>query len=433
MSQDSCRTAKFLRKPCEVREGEGRLRWFVGGMCLLWSCVEPARSADVPPELVPRVTAVAAGSMARVNDRPDDEPSENEPSESARRIAEHEVVNVVGRDEPVEVAQPSAAPGAVSPEHPEGFFGVADAPRREAMTREAPMRIERGRGGRSLGFKITLESGRKAYFKGEQSFSAANWFGEVAAFHLDRMLGIGRVPTVVSRQFPWTRLEPAAGNDPRKGEMIIRNGQVRGAFVSWVEEGVRPLTHIDGWERWIRVKFWPSTAITPFQRPSAWKYELDQVRRKGNEYRTKEERLCRRNLKPEPDKDDRPAELSDLIVFDYLTRNIDRWGGENGNVLVRSDTRALVFLDNGAGFEPGDAQPTLMDARLHVLQRFRRRTIEAIRAFDMKRFEERLAKEPVTPVLNRAQLNGLEQRRKVLLEWVAEMEAEHGEAIWAWE
>jgi hypothetical protein len=396
--------------------------------------VEPARSADVPPELVPRVTAVAAGSMARAKDdeASDDEPSQP-PSGDARRMAEQEVVNVAGRDEleePKAQTTPAAAP---EPAVVEGFFGVEDGPMREAMTREAPIRIERGRGGRSLGFKITLQSGRKAYFKGEQSFSAANWFGEVAAFHLDRMLGIGRVPTVVSRQFPWSRLEPAAGKDSRKSEMIIRNGQVRGAFVSWVEEGVRPLTHVDGWERWIRVKFWPSTAITPFQRPSAWKYELDQVRKKGNEYRSKEERLRRRNLRPEPDKDDRPAELSDLIVFDYLTRNIDRWGGDNGNVLVRSDTHALVFLDNGAGFEPGDAQPQLMDARLHVLQRFRRRTIEAIRAFDLKRYEERLATEPITPVLNRAQLNGLEQRRKALLEWVAKMESDHGEAIWAWE
>jgi hypothetical protein len=420
------------------------LRWLVGGLWLLVSCVEPARSADVPPELVPRVTAVAASTMAKA--QASDSASAQGTPQAAQAALAAQAATQAARDAPA-AAQALAAPQPVvtpvpvviptdapaPPAEAEGFFGAADGPLRQALSREAPMRIEKGRGGRSLGFKITLESGRKAYFKGEQSFSAANWFGEVAAFHLDRMLGFGRVPTVISRQFPWSRLEPAAGKDSRKGEMIIRNGQVRGAFVAWVDEGVKPLTHIDGWERWIRVRFWPSTAITPFQRPSAWKWELDQVRRKGNEYRSKEERLRRRNLKPEPDTEDRRAEMSDLIVFDYLTRNIDRWGGDNGNVLVRSDTRALVFLDNGAGFEPGDAQPTLMDARLHVLQRFRRSTIEAIRAFDIKRFEQRLAEEPVQPVLNREQLNGLEQRRKSLLAWVAEMEAEHGEAIWAWE
>ena len=68
-----------------------------------------------------------------------------------------------------------------------------------------------------------------------------------------------------------------------------------------------------------------------------------------------------------------------------------------------------------------------------MLQRFRRRTIAAVRAFDMKKFEERLRSEPVQPVLSRAQLDAFEQRRKALLEWVAQMEAEHGEVIWAWE
>ena len=74
-----------------------------------------------------------------------------------------------------------------------------------------------------------------------------------------------------------------------------------------------------------------------------------------------------------------------------------------------------------------------MEARLHVLQRFRRRTVEAVRAFDLKHFEARLAREAVTPVLSRAQLNALETRRKALLDWVSEMEGVYGEAIWAWE
>ena len=57
----------------------------------------------------------------------------------------------------------------------------------------------------------------------------------------------------------------------------------------------------------------------------------------------------------------------------------------------------------------------------------------AVRAFDIAEFEARLSSEALAPVLTRAQLDALETRRKVLLERVAELEALHGEAIWAWD
>jgi hypothetical protein len=158
-----------------------------------------------------------------------------------------------------------------------------------------------------------------------------------------------------------------------------------------------------------------------------WKQQLD------SKHLAKEEVQRRRTLRPEPDREDRAAEMSDLIVFDYLTRNQDRWGGDNANVLVRGARGALVFLDNGASFEPGDPRPSLMEARLHALQRFRRKTIAGVRAFDMERYKARLAAERLQPVLSEAQLDGLAQRRQALLEWVAHSERTHGEAIWAWE
>ncbi len=416
MSLHSCEMLESGRKPYQMVLWARRRSRLVSlpalALCLgLLGCIEAARSADVPPELAARQAASSKAALS---------------ASTAKALASSDLHSVPSD------SLPNAA--ARSTFERDTFFEQADAPLLEALASKAIARIEKGRGGRSLGFRITLDGGQKGYFKAEQTFSAANWYGEVASYHLDRMLGLGRVPAVVSRSFPWARLQPAAGADARRSEIIVRDGQVRGAFVAWVTGALRPMEHEEGWERWVRVKYWPSTAISPFQRPAVWKQEIEQVRRLGNDYRPKDERLRRRNLKPEPVRPDRPAELSDLILFDYLTRNIDRWGGENGNVLVRGDgTGPLIFLDNGAGFEPGEVRPSLMEARLHVVQRFRRRTIEAVRAFDIKRFEARLAREAVTPVLSRAQLNALETRRKALLDWVAEMENIHGEAIWAWE
>lgn len=425
--------------------------WLALGLGLATACVEPARSADVSGEETSRSAegATLAASSAPL-------PSA-QPVASATTIEGEPpaplAVPVEPPDEPVVDAQVEPAPeqadaaaenaptAQVSPAEPapeapavvDHFFGLADAPIREALRSNNPLNVEKGRGGRSLGFKITLEGGQRGYFKGEQVFSAANWFGEIAAYHLDRMLGFHRVPAIVSRQLPWALLEPAAGTDWRKPEMIIRQGQVRGAFVAWVPGAVRPLVQQEGWERWMRVKYWPTTAVSPFQRPAVWAQELAQVRRMGDNWRSKEERVRLRALKPEPDRDDRPSELSDLIVFDYLIRNLDRWGGGNANVLVRGDKGPLIFLDNAAGFAVGDARPSLMESRLRALQRFRRSTIAAVKAFDIKKYAARLATEQVQPILNQAQLQGLEQRRRALLVAVAELEKAYGEAIWAWE
>ena len=376
----------------------GLRRWTIAAAVMaLAACVDQARSADV------------------VGEAPSALPSLPSAGAQAQTASVH-----------VDVGEVSVRTRSVRHTEAEGFFGEHnDDALRQALLKGRILKVEKGRGGRSLGFKLTLDTGEKAYFKADQTFSAANWFGEVASYHLDRMLGIGRVPLVVSRTFEWAALSPAAGNDFRRNEVIVRNGQVNGALVAWVEGALSKLPHQPGWERWVRVQHWSSSAITPFQRPAVWKKQID-----GRLVKSEAEKHA---LRPEPDREDRAAELSDLIVFDYLTRNQDRWGGENANVLIRGPHGPLVFLDNGASFEPGVPQPTLMEARLHALQRFRRKTIAAVRAFDLERFKARLAAEPLQPVLTDAQIHGLMVRRKALLEWVAHNEKEHGEAIWAWE
>jgi len=377
----------------------GLRRSSIAALLALVACVDQARSADVIGE-VP-----ASDSAPQAQPQAPGAPQVDVGEVSVRPIA--------------------AARASVEAD---SFFGERpDDPVRRAMLEGRIKSVEKGKGGRSLGFKLMLDTGEKAYFKGEQTFSAANWFGEVASYHLDRMLGIGRVPATVSRIFPWDQLVGVVGKDFRRNEIIVRDGMLQGALVSWVTGPLSKLPHQPGWERWVRVQHWPSAQVTPFQRPLVWK---QQVEGRGV---SKEERARRRSLRPEPDREDRAAELSDLIVFDYLTRNQDRWGGENANVLIRGPHGPLVFLDNGASFEPGDARPSLMEARIHAVQRFRRRTIAAVRAFDMKRYKARLATELVQPVLNDAQLSGLDERMKHLLEWVAHNESVHGEAIWAWE
>lgn len=301
------------------------------------------------------------------------------------------------------------------------FLGEPDAARIASLRDSAIAEVKKGKGGRSLAFQIILEDGTKGYFKPKQAFSAAHWYSELAAYYLDRELGLGRVPPTTGRRFPWEALKRAAGDDDRIAELSIApDGTVKGAFIWWIPDPLKRLRMGRRWERWVRVQ--KTLPITPYQRPVDYRADLNG--RPG----VREATDPSRPLAKSPDIETRPAELSDLIVFDYLTQNVDRWGGDFTNVRTRGQGGPLIYLDNGAGFWLGEQRLGLMEARLKALQRFRRSTIDAVRALDMEAFAERLARDPLAPVLNEKQLDGLRQRRQAVLDHVEGLVARFGEA-----
>lgn len=306
------------------------------------------------------------------------------------------------------------------------FLGEPDAERVQSLRHQPIVTIEKGKGGRSLAFKITLEDGTQGYFKPEQSFSAAHWYSEVAAYYLDRALSLGRVSPTTGRSFEWAPLRLAAMGDRRVDEVKVRSdGTVRGAFIWWIPERLKRLELGRGWERWVRVQ--KSLPITPYQRPAHYRADLNE------EPGVREATDPKRPRAQEPDSPQRAAELSDLIVFDYLIQNVDRWGGNFTNVRTRGPQGPLIYLDNGAGFWLGEQELGLLKSRLKALQRFRRRTVEAVARLDVDVFAARLASDPLAPVLNRRQLAGLRARQKALLAHVDRMKARFGpDSVLAW-
>ncbi len=316
-------------------------------------------------------------------------------------------------------------PGATQGASP-SFLGEPDAPRISVL-READIgEVKKGKGGRSLAFQITLKDGTRGYFKPKQTFSAAHWYSEVAAYYLDRELGLGRVPPTTGRRLPWSALKGAAGSDDRVDELrIAPDGTIKGAFIWWIPEPLKRLRLGRKWERWVRIQ--KTLPITPYQRPVDYRADLN--RRPGVREATDPSRPLAQN----PDVDGRPAELSDLIVFDYLAQNVDRWGGEFTNVRTRGVGGPLIYLDNGAGFWLGEQRLGLMEARLNALQRFRRSTVDAVRALNVDALAKRMQDDPLAPVLNEKQLDGLRQRRQALLDHVDALVARYGEAaVLAW-
>ena len=328
--------------------------------------------------------------------------------------------------EPRVAADTGPAPGS----QPSGFLGQPERVVIDKMLHGRLVSAKKGRGGRSLGFKLRFEDGTQAYYKPEQTFSGAHWNAELVAHYLDRALGLGRVPPVVGRRLPWAALRPAAGADKRVDEVIVgKDGQVRGALVHWLSKAPTRAQTPPGWENWLRLDPFPRWAITPYQRPRVYTAAL---RRRKELAAAGGSIPAYYDTTPTPTREDLPAALSDMIVLDHLTLNIDRWGGNNGNVLTRGEGGPLVFLDNGAGFSPGPHSHGFMDDRLTACQRFRRHTVDALRALDVQALRARLARDPLAPLLDDHLVAGVAQRRAAILAHVDALRQTHGDAVLAW-
>ena len=317
------------------------------------------------------------------------------------------------------VADPGPSTGA-------GFLGEPEAALLARLAHGEIARVKKGGGGRSLAFKLGLRDGTEGYFKPEQSFSGTIWFAELVAHHLDRALQIGHVPPVVARKLPWSVLAGAAGDDPRIPELTRgEDGQLRGALIAWLAAPLVPARTPPGWENWIRVEPFPRFGVTPFQRAAQHGVALRDARERAQQGQGA---ALYYESTPQPDRPELAAELSDLLLLDFLTLNIDRWGGGNGNVLTLGPIGPLVYLDNAAGFSRGPHRRSLMDGRFYPCQRFRKRTIGALERLDVAAFGAQLARDPLGPFLDAYLLAGLAERRAAVLAHVAELRARLGDS-----
>ena len=301
-------------------------------------------------------------------------------------------------------------------EFPSRFFGKSDDEARRSLREEEIVEVKKGRGGRSLAFKLTLADGTLGYYKPEQTFSSAHWYAELMAYYLDRELGFGRVPPAVGRRIKWEILRPYAKGDKRIEEIVVQDdGTVRGAFIWWLNKKPTRLTTGRNWERWIRVD--GPLHISPYQAPIDWRKD-----RKSGEASEQHWPLAKK-----PDTPERPSELSDMILFDYLCTNVDRWGGENENVRTYGKDGPLLFFDNGAGFSPGRARIPLMDSRLRALQRFVPSTRKKLDGLDLDKLHARMKTDALYPFLPERSWDGLVTRLIHARTYLADLETRFGD------
>ena len=243
--------------------------------------------------------------------------------------------------------------------------------------------------------RVKFEDGHRALFKPEQKKWKAGFRAEIGAYHLDRLLGFGRVAVVAGRIVDRKLLRAHlvhSGADKKwlarfDDEVLDHEGSVYGALIAWhrgrLVSAAPPQDFTDGLD-----------TAQPLRRAVA-------------------ERL---------------PEWSDMLVFDHLIHNTDRWSG--GNVLSLGSGGPLIFLDQAAGFNPWRGKPQ-MNKRLTATCRFRKATATAIRARRGRQelsaqLVKSLSQDALAPVLGQRSVEGVEARLSSLADHIDACEEKLG-------
>jgi hypothetical protein len=289
--------------------------------------------------------------------------------------------------------------------------GPAEAGARHDYATAAPV------SGKSIGhtsvvFKLKLDGGLEAAYKPRSRRGRDRYRGEIAAYRVGIALGLNNVPTALPRSFSLTSLQAALGDGGPARELFDKevvadsDGQVPGALMPWIPK--LEFLPLEGepwrarWNQWLASEVGPG-ADELAEGPDAGSAGIGA-----------------RSL---------AAQMSTMVVFDYLTGNWDRWSG--GQIGIARATGTLLFLDNdGAFFDPPPAGPLASQlARLIKVWRFSRGFVGALRTFDPVAAKAALGDdgrgvELLTPSMRK----GLEERRKRALAIVDAKIAERGEA-----
>jgi len=264
------------------------------------------------------------------------------------------------------------------------FLGMADELLLERVRTQPIVRFKLNHGGSSLSFRVDFADGSRAAWKPAQTNTQTIPRKEVAAYRLNRLLGLNAVPPAapraVSRDELLAHLHPdSAVALPRiQAETIFGpTGKTQGTASYWIpvikDSGFDTAPGRQQMAAWLTV----GENIPVEQRPIA-------------------------------------AQLSDLVVFDFLTSNPDRYSG--GNMKVSPDGTQLYFMDNTMSFfvEPAGNEKTRQV--LLKTQRFSRSLYQALDRISAPTLQRILSEEAGAPyeILTEAEIASVVARRDVV-------------------
>jgi len=276
------------------------------------------------------------------------------------------------------------------------FLGMSDE-LLLARVRDQPITgVKLNRGGSSLSFRVEFADGSRAAFKPAQTNLQTIPRKEVAAYRLNRLLGLNAVPPAVPYSLHKNELLGKLHPESRfalpriKAETIFNPlGETPGVFSYWI-----PVVKDSGFD-------------TP-----------DGLRQTA-------EWLMQGTFIP-PDKRRLAAQLSDLVVFDFLTANPDRYSG--GNMKMSADGEHLFYMDNTLSFFLRPEGHSRNRAALEKAQRFSRHLYRALSGVTLEALEEAMWDEhDGQEVLTPSEIRAVVARRDVALKHIKTVAQAYGE------
>jgi hypothetical protein len=279
---------------------------------------------------------------------------------------------------------------------PGTFLGMSDEILLERLATQPVTRLKFNRGGSSLSFRVDFADGSRAAWKPAQTNAQTVPRKEVAAYRLNRLLGLSAVPPAIQRAISRDELFGLLLPDslsalPRiRAETIIGpNGLVSGEASYWI----------------------PVIKDCPFDTPAGhavlagW---LTQGQAIPFEHRTM------------------ALQVAKLVVFDFLIANPDRYSG--GNMKTSADGTQLFFMDNTMSFFLDADGPEKARLALYRAQRFSRTLHQSLGLVNIPNLRRVFRESDATEVLTEAEIRAVAQRREFIERYVADLIREHGES-----
>lgn len=280
------------------------------------------------------------------------------------------------------------------------FGGVSDEVLLEPLRSGAIESVKFNRGGSSISLRIDFDNGSRAAFKPRQTSLHSVPRYEVAAFRVNRLLGLSTVAPAIGRKLAVADLLGKLREDsvvfaPRMtAEMLAVDGEVIGELSWWIPVIKPPyisgflIDSVDGvltWSRYLEV---------------------------GAAIPANERRLV--------------AQISDMVLFDFVIDNNDRWSGRN--VWVSEDGRVLYFMDNTLSFGGDEDGSYKSRTYLSKAEKFSRSLVANLRSLTEQRLRAALGRDvaPFEVLLDDAEIAAVLGRRRYTLDYIDGLIAEHG-------
>jgi hypothetical protein len=272
------------------------------------------------------------------------------------------------------------------------FLGMKDELLLDRMRGSEVIKAKLNKGGSSISFRLDFADGSRAAFKPEQINPQTVPRKEIAAYRINRMLGMNAVPPATRRTLHRDEL---IGRLPPEAAFLAtrinaettfdEEGFTKGEVSYWIpviiDSHLDTLENVLTWWRWMTI---------------------------GEEIPA--------------DKVEIMAQLSSLLLFDLLTNNSDRFSG--GNLMTSPDGKTLFYMDNTFGFQVEPEGHVRCRTYLVRCQKFSRKMVEALRKMDLSSLRAALEAEP--GVLSEAELKSVIARRDVGLKHVDGLIAQFG-------